>query len=72
MYVVFNRVILDHDYFYANVYIHICIYVCRFLTGLLEIMMFYVNAYVMYVCMSLFDMVAKDHVCGGMITYASE
>jgi len=32
MYVMFDRVIMEHDYFYANVYMYICMYLCRCLT----------------------------------------
>ena len=53
MYFMSDRVIMDHDYFHANVYMHTCMYVCILcLTGSSWIMIINANIYMyIFVCM---------------------
>jgi len=74
MYVVFDRANMDNDFFYANGYMRICICVCCYLTGssgIMNVLCWCLYVY-MYVCMSLFDRVTRDHSRGGMIAYVGE
>ena len=71
MYVMCDRVIMDHDCFYANIYTYICTYVCHFLIGS---WLFNANIYMfIQVCMYLFvQQIIKNCSCGRMISYANE
>ena len=68
MYVIFDRVIMNHDYFML---MFICTYVYMYDDDLRD--HYYFMVYVcVHVSMLLLGNVVRDHSCGGMIAYIGE
>ena len=71
MYVISDRVIIDHDCFML---MFICLYVCMYVIVSQDhdcLMLIFICIY-MYVYLLLSDRVVRNHSYGGIITYAGE